>query len=333
MNPLISVIIPVYNAGESFHACIKSLLNQTFKRLELIFVLDCPTDGSDKVIEKYAVDYPQIVIVKNDVNRNIGISRNIGLSRATGEYVAFCDHDDIVEPFMYEEMYRMAQEKGADIVLGVPEYCYNNSVQNKIFYYPSCDDIRCTLLQYLIGQDRHDNKIWKFYFSHGVIWDNIYRRDIIVRNNIKFVDNNKCTFEDNLFLIDYLAHANSSVVYNKKCYNHIINGYNTSSKSDYTRYPLILEYVNQLNLILKRNHLEESMSIRFANTVVMYVTGAFVCEIKKHCFRPWKIITSYQIMKNNLFVKEAFRNSTIRPFSNNILKDVMLFSIHLIFKL
>lgn len=333
MNPFVSVIIPVYNAGESLHSCVNSLLKQTLKNIELIFVLDCPTDGSDKLIYEYAQKYSQIVVISNNKNLNIGESRNVGLKKAKGEYVAFCDHDDIVEPFMYEEIYNHAVENNADIVLGVPRYCYTDSSLNESFYYPDIVDIKSRLLSFLIGQDSRDSLEWKFFFSHGVIWDNIYRRSVIEQNNIKFVDNNKCTFEDNLFLISYLLAADSAYVYNKHCYNHIITGNNTSSNSNYTKYPLILEYINTLNRLLEQHKLKETYTERFSNTVVMYITGAFVSEVKKNKYKLWKTSRSYSQMKQLSVIGECFRYCTLKPYSNNLIKNMMLKFVNLIFRL
>ena len=72
---------------------------------------------------------------KNTKNLNIGESRNVGIRLAKGEYLAFCDHDDIVLPEMYEQMYNIGIKENADIVLGVPEYTYIDSSMNHTYFY------------------------------------------------------------------------------------------------------------------------------------------------------------------------------------------------------
>ena len=103
-TPKVSIIVPVYNAGSYFSKLLDSLTGQTLKEIEIILVLDCPTDGSDRVAEEYAARDGRIVLVRNRENLHVGFSRNEGLKIARGEYIGFCDHDDWVEPEMFEKM-------------------------------------------------------------------------------------------------------------------------------------------------------------------------------------------------------------------------------------
>lgn len=135
-TPKISVIIPVYNAGIYLPERIESILNQTLKDIEIIIVLDCPTDGSDKVAESYSRKDERIKLIYNPANLHIGLSRNQGLKAATGEYISLVDHDDYCTPDMYEKMYSKAQQNQAD------HRCqqflrYNKHRKNPAFRFPS----------------------------------------------------------------------------------------------------------------------------------------------------------------------------------------------------
>ena len=332
-NPKISVIIPVYNPGDSIHNCVKSLLTQSLKEIELIFVLDCPTDGSDEIIEKYAFQYKQIRVIKNERNLNIGRSRNVGLSVAKGEYVAFCDHDDIVKSYMYKDMVELADKCAADIVLGVPEYIYDNPKLNHTYYYPNYDgDIRTKLLSLIIGSDNDDTK-WEFYFSHGVIWDKIYRRSFLLNSDINFVDNNIITFEDNLFNIETLIAAKKVILYNRLVYQHIINGLNTASTYGYSKYNRVNGYITYLYNVLNNNGIYEQYKDRFFNSVVMYVTGSFVVELKKYWNNPVRITDAINNLKKNNIIRVSFRSSKKRPTSEKFINKMILLFINLLFKL
>ena len=83
----VSVIVPVYNAGVHLKKCLGSLSSQTLKEMEIILVLDCPTDGSDKVAEEFAQRDSRFRILRNSENLHIGNSRNEGLKVAKGETV------------------------------------------------------------------------------------------------------------------------------------------------------------------------------------------------------------------------------------------------------
>ena len=113
MSPKVSVIVPVYNAAAYLPHCLDTLTCQTLKELEIILVLDCPTDGSEKIAEDYAARFPQIRLLYNEKNLHAGESRNRGLDVATGEYIGFVDADDFVEARMFEDMYLTAKERNA----------------------------------------------------------------------------------------------------------------------------------------------------------------------------------------------------------------------------
>ena len=116
----VSVIIPVYNAGEYLRPCLEALMAQTLQEMEFIFVLDCPTDGSDVLVKQYAQKDKRFVVIENEENLHIGLSRNRGIEAARGEYIAFCDHDDVMRPEMYQELYDFAASQSYDIVMSIP---------------------------------------------------------------------------------------------------------------------------------------------------------------------------------------------------------------------
>lgn len=312
-QPKVSVIIPVYNAGYRLRGCIDSLVGQTLKDIELIFIVDCPTDGSDAVVDEYAGRFDNIVVIKNEYNLNTGMSRNRGMEVARGEYVAFCDHDDIVKEYMYEDMYAFGVEHDADIVLGVPEYSYPDKSLNETFYYPQEGDVRETLLPLIIGRD--DSKPeWKFYFSHGMIWDNIYRLDLIKKNNIQFIDNNKVTFEDNLFLIETLIHANKAMVYNKLVYVHTIEASNTAATAGFVRTDKIVNYVCYLDTLLNKYSLHRKYEENYVRSSCSYLKGCIRRESKQagNRFKQTKRLLDW--MKNNNILNTVFKTVSLNDF-------------------
>ena len=153
--PLVSIIVPVYNAGEHLRPCLDTLVNQTLREIEIICVLDCPTDGSDKTVEEYAAKDNRIVVIRNEQNLNIGESRNVGLRATRGEYIGFSDHDDSRELDMYEKLYNTA-EKGAKSIVFSGEIVetvlnhefpkYLNSLKERISQLPLHQQILLLLM-------------------------------------------------------------------------------------------------------------------------------------------------------------------------------------------
>ena len=115
-NPLVSVIVPVYNAAKFLPTCLNSIINQTYQNLEVIIINDGSTDNSPDIIEQYNEKDNRI---KAFTQKNQGLSgaRNTGLSKATGDYVTFVDSDDKIEPTMIEKLLSALNEAESDIAV------------------------------------------------------------------------------------------------------------------------------------------------------------------------------------------------------------------------
>ncbi len=122
----VSVIIPVFNAEKCLERCIESLVNQTIRELEFIFVDDGSTDGSADIIRRYRQLDKRIILLQNEENMGTGFSRNRGIEAARGEYLSFVDADDRVSPDCYEILYHRALETHMDIIKGKIRYLDEN---------------------------------------------------------------------------------------------------------------------------------------------------------------------------------------------------------------
>lgn len=126
----ISVIIPVYNDEEYLAQCLDSVLRQTYSNLEIILVDDGSTDSTPpELCEKYREKYANIRILHKK-NGGVGSSRNAGLEMATGEYVLFVDHDDLLSETHIEELYKLLKKNDADIAVGN----FNHFIEEKRAY-------------------------------------------------------------------------------------------------------------------------------------------------------------------------------------------------------
>lgn len=116
-NPLISIIVPIYNTAEYLEECLDSLVNQTLEDIEIICVDDNSDDGSSEILEEYAKKDKRITLIKNEKSFGPSICRNKALEIVTGEYITFSDSDDKIESDAYEKLYAFSKKYNQDLVV------------------------------------------------------------------------------------------------------------------------------------------------------------------------------------------------------------------------
>lgn len=114
--PKISVIVPVYNLEKYIEATVDSIINQTYNNIEIILVDDGSTDSSPQICDRLEKLYPTVRTIHQE-NLGVSAARNTGMNAASGEFVGFCDGDDIIDKDMYEFLYNQIVENNSDIAL------------------------------------------------------------------------------------------------------------------------------------------------------------------------------------------------------------------------
>jgi glycosyltransferase involved in cell wall biosynthesis len=136
-TPLISLIIPCYNAEFSLEKCLKSVIEQDYPTLEIIIIDDGSTDNSSKIYEEFQRKDQRIKIIKQE-NAGVANARNKGIKIANGEYLCFVDSDDWVEKNYCSELYRLLISENADI--SIIEASYENLDGEIIFQKPTSSE-------------------------------------------------------------------------------------------------------------------------------------------------------------------------------------------------
>ena len=136
-KPLVSIIVPVFNAQDYINKCATSLLEQTYQNIEYIFINDASTDNSYKQLLDVISSFPNRIckVINNDKNIGSSATRNIGIMHAKGDYINFCDSDDRVEPTMIDDMVQTACINSADVV--VTPFFTNTYENESILNYKS----------------------------------------------------------------------------------------------------------------------------------------------------------------------------------------------------
>lgn len=201
-KPLISVIMPVYNAAEYVEAAINSVLGQSFCDFEIICVNDCSKDNSLKILEKLAEKDNRISVIDSAQNLGAGRSRNLGLDKAKGKYITFIDADDTISPDLYEKASELAESCRADVVTwGLTEEYYDKNDRHvrsvTILPKKNICNAKPECLDLLLELERTT--------LFGYQWNSLYKAEIIRTNNIKF--EKALFYEDFFFNLAFAKHA------------------------------------------------------------------------------------------------------------------------------
>lgn len=210
-TPLVSVIIPVYNGEKVIERCLRSIIGQTYKNLEILVLNDGSRDHTRQILDKYA-DMDARVHAIHKENSGVSDTRNQGIRLATGKYILFVDSDDWL-PADSAEVRVRAMEENCDMVI-----CdYNRVVEKNIVIRGSIEE------EGVISKTDYALYMMKapadFYF--GVLWNKLYRRDIIVSRHIEFQVDLDWS-EDLMFNLEYLKYVEWIWVLQKALYYYVL---------------------------------------------------------------------------------------------------------------
>ena len=254
-NPEISVCIPVYNVEPYIAQCLESVLNQTIiDKAEVIIIDDCTPDNSISVVNKIIEKYPQyngkVRVIKHAKNKGLAAARNTGLQNANGKYIIQVDSDDWLEPNYLEELYKSAEEDGADI--------------SGCDYYLELADKTLTVREDL-SKSPVDCLKYIITICQGIIWTKLVRKDLFTKNNITWVEGLDMG-EDLLICSKLFAHAQKVSDVDLPLYHYRKTNPNSfcndSKKNQYKLNSLIKVTDSVINYLTKWSPLYDSEFIK-----------------------------------------------------------------------
>lgn len=220
-EPLVSIIIPVYNTEKYLERCINSIMEQTFKDYELLLIDDGSTDRSSSICDDYADKFENIRVI-HKTNGGVSSARNTGIIEAEGKYIYFADSDDIVKPDGLESLVRCAEEcKESQLVVAEYEYIFPNG---NICYEQVSTNFRYEGFQIL---NRVADFPWVYW---ATLCNKLYRADIIHKYNLH-CHKNITIEEDLIFNFEYLKYVRYMVTSDIIVYSYCGNITSSTHKS------------------------------------------------------------------------------------------------------
>ncbi len=204
MKQLVSIIIPIYNVEKYLEQCIKSLINQTYRNLEIILINDGSTDKSTKICEKYKNQDNRIVFI-NKKNGGAASAKNEGLKIAKGDYITFVDSDDFIEPDMIEYMVNTIKKYNSDIIQCSFTNLYKNTEK---FKQDKIIEQKITSKDFL--------ELFLTKWDSSLFWNKLFKREVI--ENVFFKEG-RC-IDDEFFTYKCVINSKSIVTSNKIVYNY-----------------------------------------------------------------------------------------------------------------
>lgn len=300
---LVSIIVPVYNTSSKMNKCIDSLINQSYKNIEIILVDDGSTDNSGNLCDTYASKDNRIGVIHKS-NGGVSSARNVGLKCATGKYIMFVDSDDYTDEKSCEVMVGAIEKYDVDMVVSSYNTVYNGKVMKHICpekVYDSVasmkDDFRLIYLDCFLNSP----------------WNKLFKKEYITKG----FDENMGYFEDYYFVLDYMDNIKNIVTIDTPLYYYIEDTGNSLTKvfreDTFDVFPKI--YLRQKEFCNKYfgnefdNELKSSLLYGFYNTAQKLIYSKESKDNKIKMLNSW---LNNPIIKTNIdenFINYINKNS------------------------
>lgn len=317
-QPLLSIVVPVYNGEIYIEDTLKYILDSSYKNLEVVVIIDGATDASGDICKKIAADDSRVRVYIQE-NAGIAAARNKGVSLSTGSYIGFCDQDDIVDKDMYISMIEKMLIDENDLCLcGTLKYDdkgksaifdkYNDDVLEK-------EEIDNKLLVSLLSPEFENSYEGGEIIISPCIWKCVVKKDVLEKHNIMF--RKFVSFEDDfLFMIELLCAVNRVSTIKECYYKWRINFNSESHKEKYVedigqKQSLMVDYVCK---VLEKSDVSEKIINLFLNSIYLInIVKIYENLASPECPMSWHEKKEY-IKKTvaDKYQKTKFKSSMLR---------------------
>lgn len=317
-TPLISIIIPVYNAEKYLQKCMNSLINQTYRNLEIICINNGSTDKSSNILKEYENKDKRIKVIET-VNEGVSIARNKGIELIKGDYTMFVDSDDWIDLDTCEIALNKIKDENADIVM----WSYVREFENKslkkhifderqiIFEGESLKNIH----RRFIGLTGEELSNVENADALCPVWGKLYKSSLIMDHNIQFIDIRKIgTYEDGMFNLHLFNYADKAVYIDQYFYHYRKNN-NSSVTSKYNEnlYRNWNNLYGIMNDYIKHEQLDYTFNRALFNRISIGILGLGLNILGCDCNFIKKIKMIKEIISSKQY-RKAVKNLKIDYF-------------------
>lgn len=299
MSVRLSIIVPIYNTEKYLVACLDSIINQTYKNLEIILINDGSIDGSKSICEAYASKDKRILLI-DKANGGQASARNKGLNLATGDCIAFVDSDDTISKDLFQKNMQVLKKDSGIDVLQFPIYM-NFGLENGYLRKPSQESIRSREILYK-----------KWIETNTISWlvcNKIFKKEVF--KNLRFKEN--MVYEDNYMMADILSRIKHLFINDEGIYYYHARDNSTTTsthtlKKEQDTQLVSLHILNKLTKVQNTTKAKVIMLSRIFNVYQSIKYNYKVsAEIDTLFFQEMKNLTLSSIFKSNLIISQKIK--------------------------
>lgn len=298
MNELVSIVVPIYNMGDSIEICVKSLLRQTYKNIEIILVDDGSKDNSLEVCNSLAEKDSRIKVYHTE-NKGSGLARNYGIENSKGKYIFFPDADDYLEDNAISVMVEAVKDGVYDTVVFGFRSLNQNGNEVKVKKYPDMEkggeEMRCNYSDYVASTSK--------YGVQGAPWNKLFSLDVIKKYNVKYPPLRR--HQDDGFIARYMCHSQKVHFIESILYVHYVN----DLKKEWKKYPVdYLDAVIGLDKVKKETILKWNSEDKKTHDMV---NRDYICSIIKALELSFSPKMKFDKKSRKEWMKNAIKKSGI----------------------
>lgn len=326
----VTVVVPIYNVQSYLNRCIESIVNQTYKNLEILLVDDGSPDNCPQMCDEWAKKDSRIKVVHKK-NEGLGMARNTGIDNATGEYICFIDSDDFMHSRLVEKSINTMTKNDCDFVV----YGFCDVTENEQFlcsYIPSPskqiltgEDVKKIFVKHTFASEYYNGEKWTLRLS---AWNCMYSMNVIKSINFKFVSEREIISEDVYSLLMLYPHLKKVGIICDMLYYHRVNSQSITHKFRKDRIEkLNYLYVKLVELCDDLNYDNET-KVLMSNPYLSGIIGALKMIVDETSLSEKEKKLLYNHTLNNDIFKEAVNKVDLKSekFSRRIL--LALFKFH-----
>ena len=316
MSEMLSIVIPVYNVEQYLEKCVNSIINQTYKNLEIILVDDGATDSSGKMCDELAKSDNRIKVYHKK-NGGLSDARNYGVERATGKYIGFVDSDDYIDEEMYEKLYEAIKKEDVDVAECNLKIIYSDRIElfTEKDYYKVCSK-KEYLEEYL--------KIENIFGSACV---RLIKSD--VAKKIKFPVGK--IYEDTYYAYDLIEKVDRYVIMNDPYYNYLMRENSITNAKFNPRIFDLIEIVDKFHATVYKDYfsLKEAADCR-KMYAYFSVLNSILLEEKFKNNSYYQLVMNYfeenykELLKNKYINRNRKLSILLIKMNINLYKKVLM---------